>query len=89
MPFIYMYDNMLFVLISTTHKNQERILSVKNTWAKHMDHLYYSDHCDVDNNIIKVSDDDCYTSNEEKGINIWILNLVPQRMGCRQWTVVC
>ena len=32
---------MLFVLISTTHKNQERILSVKNTWAKHMDHLYY------------------------------------------------
>jgi|688.fasta_scaffold987895_1 hypothetical protein len=65
-----MYDNMLFVLISTTHKNQERILSVKNTWAKHMDHLYYSDHYDADNNIIKVSDDDCYTSNEEKGINI-------------------
>jgi len=67
---INMKDNMLFVLISTTHKNQERILSVKNTWAKHIDHLYYSDHYDIDNNIIKVSDDDSYTSNEEKGINI-------------------
>lgn len=60
----------LLTLISTSRRNKSRIHSVNNTWAKHIDHLYYSDHQDLENNIIKVSDDDTYHSNEEKGINI-------------------
>jgi len=34
----------LLTLISTSRRNQSRIQSVNNTWAKHIDHLYYSDH---------------------------------------------
>ena len=61
---------MLFAAISTTHKYKYRIQSIKDTWAKHIDHLFYSDHHDLNNNIIKVSNNDDYSSNEEKVINI-------------------
>lgn len=64
-----MKETELLTLISTSRRNQSRIQSVNNTWAKHVDHLFYSDHQDLENNIIKVSDDDTYPSNEEKGIN--------------------
>lgn len=59
----------IFSLIMTTHYNSNRINSIKNTWGKHIDHLFYADYENLSQNVIKVSDDDTYHSNEEKQIN--------------------
>lgn len=64
-----MNDSSVFSLIMTTHHNFNRIDSIKNTWGKHINHLFYGDYEDLNKNIIKVSNDDTYHSNEEKQIN--------------------
>lgn len=60
----------LFSLILTTQHYLNHINAVKNTWGKHIDHIFYSDHEDLNNHIIKVSEDSTYHSNEEKQINV-------------------
>jgi len=64
-----MNNHSIFSLIMTTHHNRIRINPIKNTWGKHIDHLFYADYEDLNKNVIKVSDDDTYHSNEEKQIN--------------------
>lgn len=58
--------------IKTTKKYQNRIDSVLNTWLSDVeDYIFYSDHEDVKNNIIKVCDDDSYGGLEIKGLNFY------------------
>lgn len=41
-----------------------------NTWLKDQDYLFYGDYEDIEKNIIKVSDDSSYHSNEAKFVNV-------------------
>jgi hypothetical protein len=49
---------------------KERYHNIKDTWGKDRDLLFYGDYEDVNNEIIKVSDNKSYHSNEEKHVNI-------------------
>lgn len=71
-----MNNHSIFSLIMTTHHNCIRVDSIKNTWGKHINHLVYGDYEDLNKNIIKVSNDYTYHSNEEKQINC--LNIFKQ-----------
>lgn len=59
----------LFVILHGL-KNKSRYFTIKNTWGKDVDLLFYSDYEDLEKNIIKVSNRTDYHSNEEKHINI-------------------
>lgn len=64
----------LFCLILTTKKYTDRIKAVSDTWAKDFDHLFYSDHEDLQNNIIKTDDKNGYHQTSYKQTNL--LNLL-------------
>lgn len=49
---------------------KHRYGNVMNTWGKNKDVLFYADYEDYNKNIVKVSNDTSYHSNEEKHINI-------------------
>ena len=59
------------ILVSILHgsMNPDRYDNVIKTWGKDIDHIFYSDHEDLEKNIIVVSDKTHYFSNEEKHIN--------------------
>ena len=59
----------LYVILHTS-AHSDRYDGVVNSWGKNVDYLFYSDSDDIEKNIIKVSDDTAYKSNEEKHINI-------------------
>lgn len=60
--------------IKTTERYQNRRDSIKDTWLKNVDdYLFYSDHEDLDNSIIKVCEDSSYGGLEEKGVNFYNL----------------
>jgi len=61
----------ILVLILHGSMFQDRYNNVINTWGKDIDHIFYSDHQDIEKNIIKVSDRVDYKSNEEKHINVF------------------
>lgn len=56
--------------VNTTKKHIDRIENITKTWAEKIDTVFYSDHQDPGNNVIKVSNRDDYASGEEKQINI-------------------
>ena len=60
---------LLYVIMSSSIF-KERVDTLKKTWCKNIDYVIYSDHEDVFENIIKVSDRKDYHSNEEKHINM-------------------
>lgn len=64
----------IFCLIQSSAKCLDRINRVKNTWAKDIPHLFYSDHEDIQQNIIKVSDCSDYICTDEK--NVGVINLI-------------
>lgn len=60
--------------IKTTEKYQNRVKSIKQTWIKDIeDYIFYSDHEDLSNNIIKVCEDPSYGGLEIKGVNFYNL----------------
>ena len=60
--------------IKTTEKYKNRVESIKNTWIQDVDdYLFYSDHEDPSDNIIKVCDDPSYGGLEVKGVNFYNL----------------
>jgi len=67
--------------------NPQRYYNVKESWGKNVDCLFYSDHNDVDKNIIKVSDRTDYHSNEEKHINS--LHYVSTNIKDYEWFFFC
>jgi hypothetical protein len=67
--------------------NPQRYYNVKESWGKNVDCLFYSDHNDVDKNIIKVSDRTDYHSNEEKHINS--LQYVSTNIKDYEWFFFC
>jgi len=62
--------------VNTTKKHVDRIENILKTWAEKIDVVFYSDHSDPENNVIKVSNRDDYASGEEKQINV--LNKIPE-----------
>lgn len=56
--------------VNTTKKHIDRIENISKTWAEKIDTVFYSDHQDPENNVIKVSNRDDYASGEEKQINV-------------------
>ena len=50
--------------------NKHRYDNVMNTWGKNKDVLFYADYNDTNKNVVKVSNNTNYASNEEKHINI-------------------
>lgn len=51
--------------------NKNRYDNVMSTWGKNKDLIFYSDYEDIDKNIIKVSENSDYFSNEIKHVNIF------------------
>ena len=49
---------------------KERYHNIKDTWGKNRDLLFYGDYEDINNEIIKVSENKSYRSNEEKHVNV-------------------
>lgn len=60
---------LLYVIMSGS-MFKDRVMNLKKTWCQNIDYIIYSDHEDVSENIIKVSDRTDYHSNEEKQINM-------------------
>jgi hypothetical protein len=60
----------IICFVNTSKKHIERIENISKTWAEKIDTVFYSDHQDPENNVIKVSNRDDYASGEEKQINI-------------------
>jgi|LauGreDrversion4_2_1035121.scaffolds.fasta_scaffold02242_13 hypothetical protein len=56
--------------IMTTVKYGERIQRVRNTWGKNIRTVFYSDHTDEQNSVIKVSDSSDYFDTDEKQVNV-------------------
>jgi hypothetical protein len=60
--------------IKTTEKYKSRVDAIKNTWLDGIDdYIFYSEHEDPNDNIIKVCDDGSYGGLEEKGVNFYNL----------------
>lgn len=51
--------------------NKQRYFNVKDTWGANSDLLFYGDYNDKLEDVIKVSDDKSYNSNEEKHVNVF------------------
>jgi hypothetical protein len=57
------------ILHGEVHK--QRYFNIKNTWGTNSDLLFYGDYEDDLEDIIKVSDNKSYQSNEEKHVNVF------------------
>lgn len=60
----------ILYLLLHTQKHGDRYNNCVNTWLQGQDYLFYSDHEDLEKNIIKVSNRNDYGSNEEKFVNV-------------------
>lgn len=70
-----------------TQNQSGRYDNVMNTWGGDVDCIFYSDHEDLNKNIIKTSDDSTYKSNEEKFCNV--VNLIPEKYQDYDWFLFC
>jgi len=77
----------ILYLILHTEKQSERYHNIISTWGKNCDYLFYSDHEDLKNNIIKVSDNNSYNSAEEKFCNV--MKLIPEDYKNYEWYFFC
>jgi hypothetical protein len=66
-------NNKYKILCCILHtKNQpERYEAIEQTWGKRIDHMYYSDHSDRAKNILKVSEQNDYTSCVDKNARVF------------------
>ena len=72
----------LYVILHTK-KHESRFTNLVNTWLQNQDYVFYSDHEDLDNNIIKVTDNDSYHSNEPKFVSV--VNNLPEKYLNYEW----
>ena len=78
--------NILYCVIHT--KNHEhRMNNILETWGKNVDVLFYSDHEDIKNNVVKVCDRSDYASGQIKAIKI--LHLLSKKMHQYDWYFFC
>lgn len=66
--------NILCAIKTGINHKETRIPVIEKTWAKHIDHLYFSDYVDEEYDMIKTTDKMSYYGVGEKGINF--LNMV-------------
>lgn len=74
--------------IMTSRKACDRRSWIEATWGRHLDHVYYSDHRNPFQNIVKVSGATHYKSNEEKHIN-FLNRCGPFLAGRYHWIFCC
>ena len=70
-----------------TQNQNDRYDNVMKSWGKDVDCIFYSDHENLDKNIIKTSNDSSYKSNEEKFCNV--VNLIPEKYQSYDWFLFC
>jgi hypothetical protein len=73
----------ILYLILHTNKQSDRYNHLVDTWLIGKDFIFYSDHEDLEKNVIKVSNDDTYKSNEEKFVNV--LRNFPEKYLDYEW----
>jgi hypothetical protein len=73
----------ILYLILHTNKQSDRYYHLVDTWLSGKDFIFYSDHEDLDNNIIKVTDNDSYHSNEPKFVSV--VNNLPEKYLDYEW----
>ena len=73
----------ILYLILHTEKHSDRWSNLTQTWLKGRDYLFYSDHQDDSKNIIKVTSDNTYHSNEPKFVNV--ITLLPENYMNYEW----
>jgi len=73
----------ILYLILHTKNHENRWSNLTDTWLKNKDYLFYSDHEDLKKNIIKVTSDNSYHSNEPKFVNI--VTLLPEKYMNYEW----
>lgn len=73
----------ILYLLLHTQKHEDRYKNCVNTWLQGQDYLFYSDHEDLEKNIIKVSGRNDYGSNEEKFINV--VKTLPEKYLNYEW----
>jgi len=74
-----------FVL--STKKYEDRIRRIENTWSKDIDTIFYSDHEDLNRNIIKIHDQSDYRSAEIKQCNV--LNFIKTTKYIHSYDWIC
>lgn len=70
-------------LILHTEKHSDRWSGLTQGWLKGRDYLFYSDHQDDSKNILKVTNDDTYHSNEPKFVNV--ITFLPEKYMNYEW----
>jgi len=73
----------ILYLILHTEKHSDRWSNLTQTWLKGRDYLFYSDHQDDSKNILKVTSDNTYHSNEPKFVNV--VTLLPEKYMDYEW----
>jgi hypothetical protein len=81
----------IICFVLTTQKYLPRIQRVKNTWGRDIPTMFYSDHSDESNNIIKVTDNSDYYNTDTKQINI--INMLSESyshiLNSYDWILFC
>jgi len=82
-------SNMKKILYVILHgsMNPSRYFNIKETWGKDVDCLFYSDHEEIEKNIIKVSDRKDYHSCELKHVNV--IQYVSNNIKDYEWLFFC
>ena len=73
----------ILYLLLHTQKHANRYDNCINTWLQGQDYLFYSDHEDLEKNILKVTDRNDYESNEEKFVNV--VKTLPEEYFNYEW----
>lgn len=64
---------MILYCVIHTINQQDREYNILSTWGKHKDIIFYSDHEDLTHKVYKVSDNNSYSSGQEKQIKVFEL----------------
>ena len=75
-------SDILICIVTTKIYKETRLKALRETWLKDANYMIFSDEEDIDNHIMKVSDDNTYKSNVEKTNEMlyWIHNF-----GTKKW----
>lgn len=77
----------ILYIISHSELHEDRYWNLIKTWAKDVDHVFYSDHEDKTKHIIKTSNNKSYGSGEEKLTTM--MNILPEQYLDYDWYMHC
>jgi hypothetical protein len=80
--------NILYCIIHT-QKQSDRYDNIVKTWAQNNDFIFYSDHEDIENKVVKASNRSDYSSGEEKQINMINILANSEQYSRYNWYFFC